>query len=208
MRVIRAPGRVNLIGEHTDYNGGFVLPMAIEYETTVAAAVPLIAATAAGQEIPPQPSTFKTTIIDPSDRNLENWAQDPVNIDYCVRVRDKATEQGVPVKAYFDDRFKTTANDLPVPSCVTAILDVAPCKGGKLDAKIDVKDIWSQRVTFSSTEMVTPLPLPSSGSVKMNTVCGGKVTESDKEDRVDVSAYMNALIASVKSVQAALTKKK
>ena len=38
-RIFRAPGRVNLIGEHTDYNGGFVLPMAIERETVVAAAV-------------------------------------------------------------------------------------------------------------------------------------------------------------------------
>jgi galactokinase len=35
--VSAAPGRVNLIGEHTDYNDGFVLPMAIEAQTVVAA---------------------------------------------------------------------------------------------------------------------------------------------------------------------------
>ncbi len=35
-----APGRVNVIGEHTDYNDGFVLPMAIERYTVIAAAPP------------------------------------------------------------------------------------------------------------------------------------------------------------------------
>jgi len=37
-RLFRAPGRINLIGEHTDYNDGFVLPMAIDRETVVAGA--------------------------------------------------------------------------------------------------------------------------------------------------------------------------
>ncbi|MGL4941689.1 MAG: galactokinase [Thermoguttaceae bacterium] len=36
--VVAAPGRVNLIGEHTDYNDGFVFPMAIERFTVIAAA--------------------------------------------------------------------------------------------------------------------------------------------------------------------------
>lgn len=34
--IAQAPGRVNLIGEHTDYNGGFVLPVAIEHRIYVA----------------------------------------------------------------------------------------------------------------------------------------------------------------------------
>ena len=34
--IARAPGRVNLLGEHVDYNDGFVLPAAIDHSTYVA----------------------------------------------------------------------------------------------------------------------------------------------------------------------------
>ncbi|KPC53368.1 galactokinase [Amantichitinum ursilacus] len=54
--VIQAPGRVNLIGEHTDYNDGFVLPCAIDFHTAIACSpradrtVRVIAADYAGEE--------------------------------------------------------------------------------------------------------------------------------------------------------------
>ena len=38
-RIFRAPGRVNLIGDHTDYNDGFVLPVAIDRQIVVAATI-------------------------------------------------------------------------------------------------------------------------------------------------------------------------
>ena len=38
-RVFRAPGRVNLVGEHTDYSGGFCMPAAINFETLIAASL-------------------------------------------------------------------------------------------------------------------------------------------------------------------------
>ena len=38
--IAAAPGRVNVIGEHTDYNDGFVFPMAIDRYAVIAAARP------------------------------------------------------------------------------------------------------------------------------------------------------------------------
>ena len=36
MPAARAPGRVTIIGDHTDYNGGYVLPAAVDREVRIA----------------------------------------------------------------------------------------------------------------------------------------------------------------------------
>lgn len=70
--LVAAPGRVNLIGEHTDYNDGFVLPMAIERATVMAAApnehhrITLRSATAKGEAV--------IDLRKPIDRGAPAWS--------------------------------------------------------------------------------------------------------------------------------------
>jgi galactokinase len=88
-RCFFAPGRVNLIGEHTDYNGGFVLPCAIQYGTYL-----LI-----------RPST--EPVIRLSSENMEYTAEIPLNklsekvagqwVNYPLGIFDQFVQLNIPV---------------------------------------------------------------------------------------------------------------
>ncbi len=86
---VRAPGRVNIIGEHTDYNHGFVLPMAIERETVILARGRedrILNARAANLE-----RSVKAS-LDARVRNPEeSW------IDYVIGVADELAKLGKPL---------------------------------------------------------------------------------------------------------------
>lgn len=71
--VFRAPGRVNLIGEHTDYNDGFVLPCAIDRETIVAIGhAQSRSVTAIAADFDGQRDSF--SLIDPIVSTQTDWA--------------------------------------------------------------------------------------------------------------------------------------
>lgn len=86
--VVRAPGRVNLIGEHTDYNDGFAMPIAIGQETRVA--------------FTPSGSAFDVVALDFSESDSFDPAA-PARIggwrDYVRGVVDQLVRSGVPVPA-------------------------------------------------------------------------------------------------------------
>jgi len=104
--VASAPGRVNLIGGHTDYNEGFVLPAAIDHRT-VAAARPRNDRTVRVATTDFDATTsFDLDAIEPSESDADAWSDYPKGVvqrllarDHAVGGADLALVGGVPMGA-------------------------------------------------------------------------------------------------------------
>src|SRR5580658_4815346 len=75
--IAAAPGRVNLIGEHIDYNDGFVLPMAIQFYAVMAADRPALDGNTLQIRSTASPEIATIDLSVPLERSAVKWSNYP-----------------------------------------------------------------------------------------------------------------------------------
>jgi galactokinase len=101
-----APGRVNVIGEHTDYNDGFVLPFAINHSTTVAAALRTDRLVRVASTFAPDEAPVTADLDTLEEGGVDGWAAYPLGVLWAmeqsghrIQGMDLLVDSSVPVGA-------------------------------------------------------------------------------------------------------------
>ena len=142
-----APGRVNLIGEHTDYNLGFVLPFAINRRTYAAVSLREDSVARVTSSFSSTPHEIEISEIRHNPDN--NWAAYPFGVAWALQ--KIAEKTGIGFDAYFD-------SDVPVGSGLSSSAAIE-CSIG-----LALNDLWGTSLTRQQ--------LASAGQLAENEIVG------------------------------------
>ncbi len=132
-KIYAAPGRVNLIGEHTDYTGGLVLPMAIDFQTQA-----VVSARDDGRAVFysthfKEEASYEIASLERAPRG--HWSDYPAGVLWCLG------QAGVKVGGF----SMTLAGDVPLGAGLSSSASVevvtAVALLGHAGAKLPLKDI-------------------------------------------------------------------
>jgi hypothetical protein len=171
------------------------------------AVVPLVAAFALAPDKLPEPK-FNKTMVDPAQEGIEQWTDDPLNKGYCVRLGNVVCESTLSLQDYVKNSLGKWQGTFPVPACATGVVEIAEASPCRDKAKADANIKASISVKFVAANNVLPMGLPSSGSLKMNSICGASVTEADKQDRNQLLTILSNAVTQIQEVSAAWKKAK
>ena len=139
-----APGRVNLIGEHTDYNDGFVFPFAIEYRTSVDLSVRTDGRIRVRSSYDPEPvevALAELADLFPARRDeIVEWARYPLGVAWALLSAtgvDAASVPGVDL---------SFTSDVPVGAGLSSS---AAIEGATASALNDAWELGLDRVTLA-----------------------------------------------------------
>lgn len=123
-----APGRVNLIGEHTDYNDGFAFPIAIDKRTTVAARVRedrLLRVTSSSF-----PGMVEVNLDDVDPDALTGWAAYPLGVAWAMSLAAAGGASGL------------SGMDLALTSDVPAGAGLSSSAAVECAVALALSDLW------------------------------------------------------------------
>jgi galactokinase len=133
-----APGRVNLIGEHTDYNDGFVLPFAIQQRTYAAVAPRTDGVIRVASTFDPDPVELRLDGLDevfPARRDeIEEWARYPLGVAWALREQAGSAASGLDI---------AIASDVPVGAGLSSSAAIECAVAAALD------ELWELRLDKS-----------------------------------------------------------
>jgi galactokinase len=127
-RLFRAPGRVNLIGEHTDYSGGFVMPAAIDFSTLIA-----ISPRTDGRLLA-HSVNFSEHVDFSLDQLLsarrKSWSDYPAGVLWALR------EKGIPIEQGFS---LTIAGNVPLGAGLSSSASLEVCTAFAVLATLNIE---------------------------------------------------------------------
>lgn len=115
--IVSAPARVNLIGEHTDYSGGWVFPVAIDLEMAIAAGRSVQLSTVASRELG-DAEPFSTATL--SSTSPKGWARYVAGVAWALQRKTKKAISEI--KAL-------VASDIPIGTGISSSAALEVCLG-------------------------------------------------------------------------------